>query len=123
MRKMLMALLCGAALLTAGAYTWFWGEPALKGEAGPCSVTVHCPGGGAATTYYYELISDRLCRTLKIPYDPRFPGRDSGLISDLPPGQYRILDDGAELARVTVTMDEPHAELWPNDGWPIAPPQ
>lgn len=123
MRKALMALACGAALLAAGAYTWFWGLPALRGEAGPCSVTVHCPGGPAATVYYYELTSDRFCRSLRIVYNPQTPARDSGVFSDLPPGQYRILCDGLELARVTVTWEAPHQELWPDETWPLAPPR
>lgn len=123
MRKALAALICGAALLTAGAYTWLWGKPAFTGAAGPCSVTVHCPGGPAATTYYYELISDRLCWTLRIVYTPQSREADSGVFSDLPPGEYRLLADGLELARLTVTLEEPHAELWPNASWPLAPPQ
>ena len=73
MRRFLGWLVLAAALAAACLYTWCLGVPAFRGEAGPCSVTVTCPGGAAPTVYSYDLVGDGFCRTLHISYDPARP--------------------------------------------------
>ena len=69
MRRFLGWLVLAAALAAACLYTWCLGVPAFRGEAGPCSVTVTCPGGAAPTVYSYDLVGDGFCRTLHISYE------------------------------------------------------
>lgn len=123
MRRMFMTALCAGALACAGAFTWCLGAPAFRGQVGPCRVTVHCPGGEAVTTYQYNLVGRELCRGLRIAYDPARPEADGGAFENLPPGEYRLLENGGELCRVWVTAEEPWVEIFPDDRWPIAPPQ
>ena len=123
MRRFLGWLVLAAAFAAACLYTWCLGVPAFRGEAGPCSVTVTCPGGAAPTVYSYDLVGDGFCRTLHISYDPARPNADSAVFRDLPPGEYRILENGVERSRVQISMENPSAHVRPDNTWPTAPPR
>lgn len=121
MRRILGWLFLAAALGAACLYTWRLGMTAFRGEAGPCTVTVTCPGGPAPSVYSYDLVGSGFCRTIHISYDPADPDCNYGTFRDLPPGEYRLLENGAERARVFVCLAAPAAEIQPDHTWPIAP--
>ena len=124
-RQVLGAFLPAAAILEQGTkgngevayaadfgmlFSWRWplGLPACTpgvwvgrrcGEAGPCTVTVTCPGGPAPAVYSYDLVGAGFCRTIHIFYDPAYPGDNYGIFQNLPPGEYRLLENGWEEAR------------------------
>ena len=86
MRRILGCFFLAVALGVACLYTWRLGWPALRGEAGPCTVTVTCPGGPAPAVYSYDLVGAGFCRTIHIFYDPAYPGDNYGIFQNLPPG-------------------------------------
>ena len=71
----------------------------------------------------YDLVGDGFCRTLHISYDPARPNADSAVFRDLPPGEYRILENGVERSRVQISMENPSAHVRPDNTWPTAPPR
>ncbi len=85
MRRILGWLFLAAALGAACLYTWRLGMTAFRGEAGPCTVTVTCPGGPAPSVYSYDLVGSGFCRTIHISYDPADPDCNYGTFRDLPP--------------------------------------
>ena len=109
MRRILGWLFLAAALGAACLYTWRLGMTAFRGEAGPCTVTVTCPGGPAPSVYSYDLVGSGFCRTIHISYDPADPDCNYGTFRDLPPGEYRLLENGAERARVFVCLAAPRS--------------
>ena len=96
MRRILGCFFLAVALGVACLYTWRLGWPALRGEAGPGTVTVTCPGGPAPAVYSYDLVGAGFCRTIHIFYDPAYPGDNYGIFQNLPPGEYRLLENGWE---------------------------
>lgn len=120
MRRILGCFFLAVALAAACWYTWRLGWPALRGEAGPCTVTVTCPGGPSPAVYSYDLVGAGFCRTVHISYDPACPGDNFGIFQDLPPGEYRLLENGWERSRVQVSLEAPAAVVWPDHTWPIA---
>ena len=120
MRRILGCFFLAVALGVACLYTWRLGWPALRGEAGPCTVTVTCPGGPSPAVYSYDLVGAGFCRTIHIFYDPAYPGDNYGIFQNLPPGEYRLLENGWERSRVQVSLEAPAVAVWPDHTWPIA---
>ena len=120
MRRILGCFFLAVALGVACLYTWRLGWPALRGEAGPCTVTVTCPGGPSPAVYSYDLVGAGFCRTIHIFYDPAYPGENYGIFQNLPPGEYRLLENGWERSRVQVSLEAPAVAVWPDHTWPIA---
>lgn len=120
MRRILGCFFLAVALGVACLYTWRLGWPALRGEAGPCTVTVTCPGGPAPAVYSYDLVGAGFCRTIHIFYDPAYPGDNYGIFQNLPPGEYRLLENGWERSRVQVSLEATAVAVWPDHTWPIA---
>lgn len=114
MRRILAYISLAAALAAAGLYTWKWGAPAFCGEAGPCAITVICPAGSCAATYAYQLVGPGFCRVLCLNYDPASAsGPASATFQNLPPGEYRIFENGYELSQVQLTPEEPDVRIFP----------
>lgn len=91
--------------------------PAQRG-----TVTVRCPGGPAATTYYYDLVGDNYLETITVEYSPRDPLTGHATLGNVPMGTYRLLENGMERARITVTPEDAHILIEPGEDWPIMPP-
>ncbi len=109
------------ALLIACSFSVFWAAPAVLGKVGPCSIRVHTPDSSGATRYYYELEGETFSRELRV--DSPDGSSALGQFRDLPPGSYTLRCDGITLGCLTVTLDSPDLELWPNSDWPVFSPR
>lgn len=94
----------------------------LPGGDTGCTVTVRCPGGPAATTYYYDLVGEGYLETIAVDYSPGTSGSDVASIRGVPAGVYRLLEDGVERARFTLTPGTGEVRIEPEADWPIMPP-
>ena len=101
MRRILGCFFLAVALGVACLYTWRLGWPALA-------------------VYSYDLVGAGFCRTIHIFYDPAYPGDNYGIFQNLPPGEYRLLENGWERSRVQVSLEAPAVAVWPDHTWPIA---
>ena len=97
------------------------GDDGISRRGGPLYRYSHLPRGPAPSVYSYDLVGSGFCRTIHISYDPADPDCNYGTFRDLPPGEYRLLENGAERARVFVCLAAPAAEIQPDHTWPIAP--
>lgn len=87
------------------------------------TVTVRCPGGPAATTYYYDLVGSGYLETISVDYIPGAPETSHATIGAVPMGSYRLLENGVERATVILTAERAHILVEPEAGWPIMPPR
>lgn len=86
------------------------------------TVTVCCPGGPAATTYYYDLVGAGYLETIHVVYTPGEPGTIHATMGGVPMGTYRLLENGVERAVLSVTPDNAHILVEPGADWPIMSP-
>lgn len=94
---------------------------AMPGATG--TVTVRCPGGPAATTYYYDLVGSDYLETICVNYIPGQPNTCHATIGNVPMGSYRLLENGVERARITVSGENSHILVNPTPDWPVMPPK
>lgn len=94
----------------------------LPGRDGGCTVTVRCPGGPAATTYYYDLVGEGYLETIAVEFSPTAPGSDAASVTGVPAGTYRLLEGGVERARFTIAPGTDAVRIEPEADWPIMSP-
>ena len=92
-----------------------WVGRRCGGRQGPVPSRSPAPAG-----YSYDLVGAGFCRTIHIFYDPAYPGDNYGIFQNLPPGEYRLLENGWERSRVQVSLEAPAVAVWPDHTWPIA---
>ncbi len=101
-------------LLTAGALSL---APSPRG-----TVTVCCPGGPEATTYFYDLVGADFLRLIRVDYTPGDPASIHETLGGIPYGCYRLLENGEERARIILTPDKIHVLVLPGPDWPVMTP-
>lgn len=86
------------------------------------TVTVCCPGGPAATTYYYDLVGVDFLEAIVVDYSPKYPETIHATLDGVPLGTYRLLENGVERARVEVTRECTHILVEAGEDWPLMSP-
>ena len=87
-----------------------------------CRVTVYSPAGPAPTSYFYDLAGEHFLRTIRVDYDPGDPDSRQASVSGIPPGVYRLLEDGQERCSFRLRPGTRKISIHPDSGWPVALP-